>query len=935
MDVRFRILGPWEVRAGGRAVSVPAGKMRVLLAALLVSAGESVSVDLLAARLWPERAPRRERATVHTYVARLRRLLGPFAIQTARDGYQLAVAVDRIDLWAFRDLLRRAAETGDGSEGELKLLRQGLALWRGRPFTGVESVWLDREVVPLLEDEWSAAAERRMDLELRSGQSSAVIPELRDLVRVHPTRESLWARLIDALHRSGRRVEALEAYRQVRAALVDELGIEPGGALQEVHARVLRDGASAAPPVEAGATRQLPHDVAHFTGRAELEQLHRLTAAMGGDERRLTRIVALDGAPGIGKTTLAVHFAHSIAPAYPDLQLYLNLRGYGPGEPVSPSAAVEALLRGLGVRSDLIPPGADERAALLRSTLAGRRVLMLLDNARDAGQVRALLPGGDSLVIVTSRNQLRGLSVRDGAHRVTLGPLRPGEALALLASAYGPDGVAAESGPAAHLVELCAGHPLALAIVAERAQRAGGLTRVVRALTDERARLDVFRDGDGDPHNDLWVALSWSYRALSPDAAGMFRKLGLHPADEVSLAAAAALSGLPVHRAERVLDHLVAAHLVQQRRPGRYELHDLVRWYAREQASRDESEPERVRAVHRLLDWYLHAAVAADSRLLPHRRRDYVAPYLPQATPPRFADVTTAMAWFEEEYDGIRSVIRWAHDNGWSGHSWRIVMSMIAFFERRIPLHDAIELHGWAVAAAAVAGERIGEGYVLNALGCMCYYKGDPAAAGHFQAALTCFQDAGDARGEAMVLGNLGLAYGEQGDHETARWYASRALAYCEKIGYDCGRALNLDNLGVALQAAGDYDAAIDCHVRAQAINRELDQVNGEATNQHHLGRAYLALGRHRQALHAFRRSIGMFRSLGNPRFEAMVRVDVGKSLFLAGHAELARAAWDGAVATLKEFDDPQAREVSDAIATLQAESAGRDARREADTSQV
>jgi DNA-binding SARP family transcriptional activator len=932
LEVRFLVLGSWEVVNRGGPVVIPAGQMRVLLASLLVSEDRSVPADGLAKQLWPDRPPARERATVHTYVARLRRLLGREVIQTTPEGYQLGVAAERIDLWQFRDLLRRAAGAGS-VDAELVLLREALALWRGRPFAGMESTWLERDVVPGLEEEWFAATERRIDLEMRAEHSVAPVVELYDLVRTYPTRESLWLRLIDALHRCGRRAEALDAYQQARRILTEELGIEPGDALQQTHRRVLLDGATAptsgsgsgpaaAVPLEIGPTRQLPHDVANFSGRAELAQLNQLMSTIERDERRLTHIVAIDGAPGIGKTTLAVHWARQIGPAYPDIQLYLNLRGYGPGESMSPSAAVEGLLRGLGVHSDVIPPGVDERSALLRSTLDGRRVLMLLDDARDADQVRPLLPGADSLVIVTSRNQLRVLSIRDGAHRVTLGRLAPHEALGLLAAAFGQDRVAAEHDAASRLVELCDGLPLALAIVAERAQRVGGLIEVVQALMDERAKLDVFGDSGGDPHSDLWVALSWSYRALDPDAAAMFRKLGLHPANDISLETAAALADVPVRQAQQSLDQLVAAHLVQQRRQHRYELHDLIRWYATEQASRDETADERADAVRRVLDWYLHAAVSADCHLLPHRRRDFVAPYQPQAVPPQFADVATAMAWFEREYDCLRAVIRWAHDNGWGGHAWRIVTSMTTFFQRRIPWQDAIELHEWALGAAAAVGERIGEGYVLNALGCICYLKDDrDTAMSHFRRALVCFQDAGNSRGETMLLGNLGLLYGERGDHATAQRYATRALRMCETLGYDRGRALNLDNLGVALCAAGDYERAIDCHRQAQAINRELGDGNTEAMNQHHLGRAYAALRWHRQALRAFREAISIYRTLGSRRDEAFILVDVGRSLYRAGHGGLARDVWQSAVATLKEFDDPHAHEVNASIAALQSES--------------
>jgi DNA-binding SARP family transcriptional activator len=374
----FGVLGPWEVFDAARAVVIPAGQMRVLLASLLVSMGRSVPVDTLAEQLWPERMPLRARAAVHTYVARLRRLLGHDVIETTPEGYLLTVAADRVDLWRFRDLLNRVT-IADSVDAELGLIREALKLWRGRPFVGLESTWLECEVVPRLGEEWLAVTERRIDLELpRTEHPGNLVAELRDLIRTCPTRESLWLRLIDALHRSGRRAEALEAYREIREVLTNELGIEPSDALQQMQRRVLTDGATgsdhvAAPPsTEVAAIRQLPHGVVHFSDRGELAHLNRLLTTVEHNDRALTQVVAIEGAPGIGKTALAVHWAHQVASGYPDFQLYLDLQGYGPADPIPPSVAVGTLLRALGVLRRAVPAGLDERAALLRSRLAVR-----------------------------------------------------------------------------------------------------------------------------------------------------------------------------------------------------------------------------------------------------------------------------------------------------------------------------------------------------------------------------------------------------------------------------------------------------------------------------------------------------------------------------------------------------------------------------------
>jgi DNA-binding SARP family transcriptional activator len=590
--ISVTVLGSWLVRDGTAAVTIPFGQLRVLLSSLLLADGAPVRVGTLATQLWTGDPPARVRGTVHTYVTRLRRLLGDDAILTCpADGYRLRVDRDRVDLYRFRDLLRRAGAAHDPGD-ELALLHLALRTWQGRPFAGVESPWLERDVVPLLTEEWLAATERRIDLEVAQGGAGAPIAELRELTAAYPLREALWSRLISALYRSGRRADALAAYQQIRILFQDELGLDLGDDLQRLHEAVLRDDPAAGRPwPQPNSTAepsvrgpyQLPHDSARFVGRAGA--LAELDAAAPAGATGTT-VVVIDGAAGTGKTELAVHWAHRVAERYPDVQMYLDLHGFSGTDPVCPAVAARTLLGGLGVAPANIPAGIEERTALLRSRLAGRRGLILLDNARDAAQVRPLLPGTDCLVIVTSRNQLRSLSIRDGAHRVTVGRLSPAEAIALLSGAAGHHRVTAEPRAAARLAWLCDRLPLALAIAAERVRRAGSLHEVAVALADERSRLDAFGDDDGDPGTDLRTTLTWSYRTLAPSAARMFRRLGCHPVPGIGLAAASALTELPEARARQALDQLVATHLVEQGPGDRYEMHDLLRLYAREEGCR-------------------------------------------------------------------------------------------------------------------------------------------------------------------------------------------------------------------------------------------------------------------------------------------------------------------------------------------------------------
>ncbi|MCE7002889.1 tetratricopeptide repeat protein [Kibdelosporangium philippinense] len=912
-ETDIQVLGPWEIRRDGEVVAIPPGQLRVLLAALVVSANHPVTTDTLAERLWPDEQPGNARGSLHTYVGRLRQLLGRNVIERVSAGrYQLGVKSDRVDVYRFRELLRQSRAQVD-SKQELALLCEALRLWRGRPFSDVASSWVDRDVVPRLTEEWFAATERRIDIEMDVRQPESIIAELHELTDQYPTRESLWVRLISALHRAGRREDALVAYAQVFRILSDEFGIDPGAELQRLRREILQGNRMTLP--WSPAPRQLPHDIAKFTGRQEeLTKLDALLTNLDG----APIIVSIDGAPGMGKTALALHWAHRVADKYSDVQLYLNLRGYGPGEPIRPNAATEALLRELGVPGEAIPSDVDERSALLRSKLSDRRPLILLDNARDAGQVRPLLPGSSALVIVTSRNQLRGLSVRDGAHRVTLNPMAHRQAIDLLSSAIGPHRVAEEPTAAARLVKLCDYLPLALAIVAERAHRTDSLADVVLALEDEKARLDNLGSGDGDPHTDLRAALSWSYRALRKSAALMFRKLGLLPANDIGLDTAAALSGLPRGQAKDALDQLIATNLLEQPQPGRYQMHDLIRLYATNLVMTYELQAEREEAVERVLDWYLHAAVAADKVMVPHRNRDFVAPYKARIPPPVFVDAQEAAAWFNEEYESLRSVTAWAVANGWDGHAWRIALALTTLFDSVVPWREGLRFFQSALDSARAAGERVGEAYLLNSVGCIHLDKEEyHRAKSYFERSLARFRELDIDRGLGMTLGNLSITHAKLGDGESARDYAKTALKLSEDLDYPRGITQNLDNLGIGLTMSGDYAGAVECHLQAHERFQRTGDVTIEAFNQHNLGLAYARLGNVPQAIRAFHTSISLHRTTANRRWEAATMVDLGVALNDAGHSRIARGVLKSAMGIMSELADPRATDIEARLATM------------------
>jgi DNA-binding SARP family transcriptional activator/tetratricopeptide (TPR) repeat protein len=900
-----RLLGSWELRIDRELVPVPGVRLRILLTSFALSANQTVGVDTLVEQLWPDQAPEQPRRSLHTYVGRLRKLLGPDLIITAPGGgYRCTIEPEAVDLHRFRALLKRTA-LATTTHDELDLLRSALGLWRGIPFADLYSTWLDREVTPRLTEEWFAATGRRIELELATGHAAPLIAELRDLTDRYPTREFLWHQLISALHKAGRRADALDAFQQVRRALRDELGIEPGKALVQLQHEILVGGA-AQPKDAEQAPRQLPSDLARFTGRdEELATLDGLLPAASGPAA--PTIISITGPPGIGKTTLAVHWAHRVAHRCPDAHLYLNLRGYGRGEPLQPGAAVETLLRALGVDTARIPADVDERSALLRSRLADRAVLIVLDNARDAEQVRPLLPGTGGLVIVTSRGQLRGLSITNDVHRVPLNPLPRKQSVELLASRLGAGWVEAEPEAAAALVELCDRLPLALAIVAERAHRVGSLSGVVTALRGEQARLDELDTGEENPDISLRATLSWSYRALSDEAAGMFRKLGLHPANDIDVRAASALAGVP---AGPLLDQLVAANLAEQPHPNRYELYDLVRLYATEVAGQ-ESRAESDAAMRRVLDWYLNAAVSADTVLLPHRMRYFLDLSTPDIPPPRFATIRAARAWFEEEYECLCSVTGWAVRHGFAGHAWRIAIAMTTFFHHANRWPDGDEFYRSAVAAARVAGEPLGEGWSLNSVAFMYLDRGDVVTArSYVEQAGAVLRSASDRIGEAMALGNLSLLNGRLGDLDAALRDAKRALALNEELDNPRGIAENFDNMGVAYLTAGEYQLAVDCFKQALEVIDRLGDFQVLSLGQLNLAKAYAGLRDFPNSARAFRRAITLHRTRGNHGWAAIVLADFGSMLVEAGHPDIARAMWRGALATLTEYGDPRADEV-------------------------
>ncbi|HEV7452929.1 MAG TPA: BTAD domain-containing putative transcriptional regulator, partial [Pseudonocardiaceae bacterium] len=644
MGVEFGLLGGVEVRVDGRLVDVGHARQRCVLVVLVVEANHTVSVDQLVDRVWGDGAPQRARETLYNYLSRLRHVLGPITeVDLVRQpgGYVLTVDPMVVDVHRFGHLVAQA-RAADDEDRALVLFEQALGLWRGEPFAGLDTAWVNALRGPLERDRFAVELDCT-DLHLRRGQHGWLLSEITTRATAHPLDERVADQLMLALYQSGRQAQALEHFQQLRVRLAEELGIDPGPGLQRRYEQILTTDPALTPPATPSASvsaspppvpRQLPTHTPHFVGRtAELRQLTTLlntTTAGGGT----VVITAIDGTAGIGKTALALHWAHQAAERFPDGQLYVNLRGFDPtNTPVHPTEALRGFLDAFEISPERIPTSVDAQGGLYRSLLTDRRVLVVLDNARDAEQVRPLLPASPTcLVVITSRNQLAGLIAQQGARPVTLDVLTPQEARALLSRHLGPARVSAEPHAITDLINHSARLPLALAIVAARAATHPGfaLRVLAKELANEHTRLDAL--DTGDPTSSVRAVFSWSYQHLSPPAARMFRLLGLHPGPDIALPAATQLTDTPPHQARETLGELTRTHLLTQHTPGRYTFHDLLRAYATHLSTTHDSPDDQHAALTRLFDHYLHTAAAAMDTLQPadqQHRPPIPAPAIP------------------------------------------------------------------------------------------------------------------------------------------------------------------------------------------------------------------------------------------------------------------------------------------------------------------
>jgi DNA-binding SARP family transcriptional activator/Tfp pilus assembly protein PilF len=955
LSVEFGLLGPLLIRDGERSVPVSAPRQRVLLAALLLNAGRMVSVDALAEILWEGQPPAGARGALHSAVQRLRVTLsrsGTDLIETHTPGYLIRVDSE-LDVRRFGRLAARghaAAEAGAWAEAA-GLLREALGLWRGEPLADVPSRLLHSREVPALEDQRLQVLAARIDADLHLGRHGEIVAELRQVVTAHPLQEQFHAQLMLSLYRSGRSADALAAYQEVRRALADELGIDPGPELRLLHQRILAADGELLLPAEAGPAdpgppvtvarppvagqdavpsrpqthppvvpRQLPAATRHFAGRTEeLTTLARLAGEVA--ETSHTPVIALiEGTAGIGKTTLALRFAHQVAGQFPDGQLYVNLRGFDPaGPPMPPAEAIRLFLEALAAPATRIPADLAGQGALYRSVLAGKRMLVLLDNARDVDQVRPLIPASPGcMVIVTSRSELTSLVAIEGALPLTLDVLSGAEARELLTRHLGAQRVEGDRQAADELIEMCARLPLALSIAAARTASRSQvpLSALTTDLRDARRRLDALDAGHAAAN--VRAVLSWSYQQLDAAAARLFRLLGLRAGPDISAAAAASLAGLPLAEGRRRLAELTRAHLLAETAAGRFASHDLLRAYAADLTQSADSAAERRAATGRLLDHYLHTAHSAALKLHPVRRPVTLAPPLPGAAPEEIADAGQALSWFEAEGGVLMAATARAFDDGFDTHAWQIPWTLSRFLEMRGRWQDWACVGQIALAAAQRLGDQVVQaaahqrlGYAIARLG-----RYDDAHY-HLQLALSIYTERDDQAGQAQAQASVAITLSYQGRHHEALGHAQHALTSYTAAGDLPGQALALNTIGWFHAVLGDYPQALSACGRALDLFRELGSQEDMALTLDSLGYAHQQAGHFAEATACYQQALDLHREIGSRWGVAETLGHLGDVRQAAGNPEAARAAWEEALTILADLHHPDMVRVRDKLKDL------------------
>ncbi|MER5478469.1 BTAD domain-containing putative transcriptional regulator [Streptomyces sp. NPDC002734] len=895
--LRFGVLGPLQGWSGPSRLHLGGAVQERVLATLLLEPGRMVPVTRLVESVWDDVPPTTAAHQVRKAVAHLRRRIpdGNDLIITDGPGYRVSVGEEQLDLIEFGSHLRSAADAvHEGRVGDaVRALRHALSLWRGPVLSGTGGRVIEGAATAL-EERRLAAAEQYLELRLGLGEAAELIADLRDLIVQHPMRESLRGLLMLALYRGGRQAEAMEEYRKVRELLAEELGIDPGPQLTKLYEGILHEAPELAAPgpvaasprpitppavlptastagaeTPAAAPCTLPQDLSDFTGRhEELAALLNHVKARNETSEGYTPLIAIDGMGGSGKTSLAVRAARQAADLFPDGQLHIDLRGYTPGEPsVTPSSALDSLLRALGTPGDRIPDDLEGRAALWRSTLAGRRTLLLLDNARDVGQVLPLLPAEPGcLVLVTSRARLLDL---DGAEWISIGPMSEDDGAQLLTEMLGEARVAAEPKASADLVELCGRLPLALRIVAARLRNRPRWTVQYLAdrLHDETRRLEELSAGE----RSVAATLRLSYQAMAEEYRTSFRLLGLHPGTVIDVHSTAALLGMDTHDAESVLERLLDVHLLEQPEIGLYRFHDLVRNFAQSQGGPATEEVD-AQGVEQLLGYYLTVTEEACQVLFPGRKRSStgLAPYGGELPP--LQDPERASAWFDREHGSLPAAVALSERHGLDRHTVWLTRNIVFQLNALGRFEDFRHLSQVAVKAARRVQDLALLGASLSSLGIACWKLG------HFDEGIEVTSEGrdiavrlGEKHTEAHSESTIGLLLTVLGQHAEALPHLERAMALEHELDIPRSQAETLTILSTLYEQWGRYGEAATAARRALEIHRQVDYRSNRVMALTDLAFAHVGLGEYEDARTCLERARGLCDEASPPGDFALV----------------------------------------------------------------
>lgn len=950
----FRVLGPLEVLHDGVPIPLGSSNIRRVLACLLLEPNQVVSMERMIDTLWDDDPPTTARTIIQMHVSRLRRMFaergrsapgrdtttGSAAkpgegeddrpeIVTRPPGYLLRVDSDRVDAHRARALINHALGR-EVAERSL-VLGEALTLWRGPALEDVPSARLHRTVVPNLDELRLMAIEERIAADLDLGRHHRLVVELSTLVEQYPMRERLVGQLMLAHYRCGNRADAQATFHALRRQLAGEIGIDPGPELRALFERVLNDdetllirqqitgtGTSPARPIPA----ELPPASPGFVGRQrELAALDRMLADR--EQGKTNLLTVLTGTAGVGKTALALTWANRVSGEFPDGQLYASLRGFDPERaPLAPGEVLTSLLKTLGVESDAIPVDLDDRASLYRSMLADRRVLVLLDNARDSEQVRPLLPGGsNALVIVTSRRRLDGLVVRSGARVLPLETLPTQAAIDLLDAACSPR--LSESEPAAvrELAELCGGLPLALRIAAARLAANPGreVASLVEELSDRRHRLHALDIDDAD--TSVRRAFDSSYRSLHPTHASVFRLLGLIPGQTYTPFAVAALCDIDPATARRRLRSLALAHLVTEPEPDRFGMHDLLRLYAQDLVvtppSGESADPQvqsskeqDAAALRRLLHYYM--VVADEARRFLRPARDELDFATGDQTPrPRITDRAGALEWFDAEWPNLVAAIRIANLENMHELAWPLARLQFNYLMVRCPWEDWTQTYSDGLDSARQLDDPAGTVLMLAGLGVAYARSGQPEMAlAHYE---ECYRKAvctGDPSWIAMTQVNMGSVLFRLGRYDEAQVHCRAALDSYRDLGDRYREAGALNNLAQVEQVNGHRTAALEHLREAEAMYREADDLETLAMVLNNCGEVSFELGRVDDAVDYHREALEVARRCGSAMRQAAAHLGLGDAAFAGGDAAEAMRRWETALAIFSTSGSPRAQEV-------------------------